>query len=134
MMRSVSSTYSAIRRVSRSAITMTSQGQTCVDTPILDTLRTPGNLRLISGQRSSGISFAGGGHSVVRPPGFPLNGAPMAQSDLRRIRAEILALRWLQPSSEPVRRPVYKTAALPTELHRRITRCMVAHPGRDVLI
>ena len=33
---------------------MTSQGQTCVDTPILDTLRPPGNLQLISGQRSRG--------------------------------------------------------------------------------
>jgi hypothetical protein len=32
-----------------------------------------------------------------------------------------------------MRLPVYKTAALPTELHRRETRCIVAHPGLDVL-
>src|SRR6266540_5618744 len=39
MMRSVNSTYSAMRRVSRSAITEGRQGQTCVNTPILGTLR-----------------------------------------------------------------------------------------------
>jgi hypothetical protein len=31
-------------------------------------------------------------------------------------------------SSDGLRLPVYKTAALPTELHRRITRCIVADP------
>ena len=36
--------------------------------------------------------------------------------------------------SAAVRATVYKTAALPTELHRRETRCMVAHPRLDVLI
>jgi hypothetical protein len=46
----------------------------------------------------------------------------------------ILTSRRLRLSSEPVRAPVYKTAALPTELHRRETRCMVAHPGLDVRI
>src|SRR5690349_17754173 len=56
MIRSVSSTYSAIRRVSRSAITMTSQGQTCVNTPILDTLRLPRHLSPIPGQRSSRVT------------------------------------------------------------------------------
>jgi hypothetical protein len=48
-----------------------------------------------------------------------------------RIRAEILPPRRLLPSSEPVRRPVYKTAALPAELHRRVTRCIVAQPRAD---
>jgi integrase/recombinase XerC len=42
MTRSVSSTYSAMRRVSRSAITEDLQGQRCVDTPILDTLHLSG--------------------------------------------------------------------------------------------
>src|SRR5512138_2306451 len=37
----------AVRRVPKSAIMMTSQGQTCVNTPILDTLRLPCNLRRI---------------------------------------------------------------------------------------
>src|SRR4029434_9058828 len=41
MTRSVSSTYSAMRRVSRSAITKTSHGLTCVNTPILGTLQLP---------------------------------------------------------------------------------------------
>ena len=41
---------------------MISQGQTCVNTPILDTLRLPRNLRLIPGQRSS---------SQTARPGFP---------------------------------------------------------------
>ena len=36
-----------------------------------------------------------------------------------RIRAEISTALRLPPSSEPVRTPVYKTAALPAELHRR---------------
>src|SRR5215469_6767970 len=40
---------------------------------------------------------------------------------------------WRLTSSPAVRAPVYKTAALPTELHRRETRCMVAHRGDDVL-
>src|SRR5215218_5226765 len=39
MMRSVNSTYSATRRVSRSAITDGPRGRRCVDTPILGTLR-----------------------------------------------------------------------------------------------
>src|SRR5579859_5233571 len=52
MIRSASSTYSAIRRVSKSAITMASQSQTCVNTPILGTLRPSRNPRLIPGQRS----------------------------------------------------------------------------------
>ena len=63
MIWSVSSTSSAIRRVSRSAITMTSQGQTCVNTPILDALHfsvtdrrrrvvTRHDQRRIPGQRS----------------------------------------------------------------------------------
>src|ERR1043166_1389385 len=39
MMWSVNSTYSAIRRVSRSAITDGPKGRRCVDTPILGTLR-----------------------------------------------------------------------------------------------
>src|SRR4029077_15279250 len=33
-----------------------------------------------------------------------------------------------QASSGTVRLTAYKTAALPTELHRRETRCTVAHP------
>src|SRR5215813_12094595 len=41
---------------------------------------------------------------------------------------------WQLTRSAVVRPAVYKTAALPTELHRRETRCMVAHPGLDVLI
>src|SRR5207247_2498383 len=36
------------------------------------------------------------------------------------------------PRSGRMRSPVCETAALPTELHRRKTRCMVAHPGVDV--
>ena len=36
--------------------------------------------------------------------------------------------------SQALRPIVYKTAALPTELHRRVTRCMVADLGPDVLI
>src|SRR6266567_1388890 len=39
IMRSVSSTYSAIRRVSRSAVMTGSRVRTCVNTPILDALR-----------------------------------------------------------------------------------------------
>src|SRR5229473_6952661 len=52
MMRSVSSTYSAIRRVSRSAIMTGSRVRACVTTPILGTLRLPRNLHQIPGQRS----------------------------------------------------------------------------------
>jgi hypothetical protein len=39
-----------------------------------------------------------------------------------------------RPWSGRMRLPVYKTAALPTELHRRETRCIVAHPPPDVRI
>src|SRR5713101_4114608 len=52
MMRSVSSTYSAIRRVSRSAIMTGSRVRACVRTPILGTLRLPRNLHQIAGRRS----------------------------------------------------------------------------------
>src|SRR5215467_13202878 len=69
-----------------------------------------------------------------RPPSFPARRLLIAPGHPRRIRADILPLRRLLPSSEPVRAPVYKTAALPTELHRPGTRCMVAHPEADVRI
>src|SRR5215211_3487712 len=48
MIRSVNSTYSAIRRVSRSAITAGPKGRTCVHTPILGTLRRSRTYRTTS--------------------------------------------------------------------------------------
>src|SRR5215213_8391433 len=48
MIRSVHSTYSAIRRVSRSAITAGPEGRTCVHTPILGTLRRSRTYRTTS--------------------------------------------------------------------------------------
>jgi hypothetical protein len=51
-----------------------------------------------------------------------------------RMRAEILIPRRLRPSSGTVCPAVYKTAALPTELHRRVIRCTVADPSIDVPI
>ena len=55
------------------------------------------------------------------------------QSDPCRIRAEISMPQRLPPSSERACPAVYKTAALPTELHRREDLCMVADTGPDML-
>jgi hypothetical protein len=64
----------------------------------------------------------------------PLDSELIDQSDPRRIRAEILIPRRFRPSSGTVCPAVYKTAALPTEIHRRVTRCVVADPRVDVRI
>jgi len=44
---------------------MTSQGQTCVNTPILDTLRLPRHLSPIPGQRSSRTAAPATGHRAA---------------------------------------------------------------------
>src|SRR5262249_58043607 len=56
-----------------------------------------------------------------------LPGPPWLESHVPNTCRNQLDARLIR-SSDGLRLPVYKTAALPTELHRRVTRCLVAHP------
>src|SRR5262249_13252974 len=54
-----------------------------------------------------------------------LPGPPWLESHVPNTCRNRLDARLIR-SSDGLRLPVYKTAALPTELHRRVTRCLVA--------
>src|SRR5262249_26256226 len=97
---------------------MTSQGQTCVNTPILGTLRPSRNLRLIPGQRSSG---AGGPrppdrvHAVPRPVAARAGGAGRLVAENGRL-GPVAAGRGLDgsglpPYDRPMRLPAFSRSA-----------------------
>src|SRR5215216_5804094 len=96
MIRSVTSTYSAVRRVSRSAITPGPKGRTCMSTPILGTLRRsrtcpnhqPANSHQRSSCRTSGLEL-----DRDRPPLLPTRLEVLAGPELEEGRKDALRHR-----------------------------------------
>src|SRR6266567_948608 len=95
MMRSVSSTYSAVRRVSRSAITVGSRVRTCVRTPILDTLHltvTDRSRRVAARPSRRLLDGPDTRKPAVTPVGSPCPRRPPRRSWLRSLRASPWAI------------------------------------------